>query len=214
MALFILEDAFSVRTDNGHGLDTQSVLQYKDGHKTHYRSRRRTFRCSSFKTHFKICFIQTDNASCGRTMRPVALSVRTENVSSSIKTANNLYQETNRRYMHINTSQSEKGSREPHQEKQFIDLEPTAAFLYRLSYEVRREEVVGNKVEIVARQISREHLQIQGDALSTCKCNVLSIFWYLCCVAQHNIALIVDMLACMNITALNSDRAFLFIMSR
>ena len=39
---------------------------YKDGHKTHYVSRRTTFRSASFKTYFEGKFIQTHNASCAR----------------------------------------------------------------------------------------------------------------------------------------------------
>ena len=41
-------------------------LKYKDGHKTHYVSRRTTFRNTSFKTYFEGKFVQTHNASCAR----------------------------------------------------------------------------------------------------------------------------------------------------
>ena len=41
-------------------------LQYKDGHETHYASRRATFRSASFKTYFEEKFVQTHNASCAR----------------------------------------------------------------------------------------------------------------------------------------------------
>ena len=38
-------------------------LKYKDGHNTHYASRRTTFRSVSFKTYFEGKFFQTHNAS-------------------------------------------------------------------------------------------------------------------------------------------------------
>ena len=44
-------------------------LLYKGGHKTHYASRRTTFRSVSFKTHFEGKFVQTHNASYARLYR-------------------------------------------------------------------------------------------------------------------------------------------------
>ena len=38
-------------------------LYNKDGHKTHYESRRTTFHSASFKTYFEGKFVQTDNPS-------------------------------------------------------------------------------------------------------------------------------------------------------
>ena len=68
MAVFILEDALSVWTNLGKHFVVRLVmrLKYKDEHKTHYASRRTTFRSASFKTYFEGKFVQTHNASCAR----------------------------------------------------------------------------------------------------------------------------------------------------
>ena len=41
-------------------------LWYKDGHKTHFPSRRTIFQSGSLKTHNQGQFVQTDKASCAR----------------------------------------------------------------------------------------------------------------------------------------------------
>ena len=63
----------------------------------HYASRRTTFRSASFKTYFEGKFVQAHNASCARpdfrritrrTIKCFPKLVKTDNASSSIKTAN------------------------------------------------------------------------------------------------------------------------------
>ena len=59
-------DALSVWTNLGKHFVVRLVMNlwYKDGHKTHYASRRATFRSASYKTYFEGKFVQTHNASC------------------------------------------------------------------------------------------------------------------------------------------------------
>ena len=63
---FYTNDALSVWTNLGRHFVVRLVmrLHYKDGYKTHYASRKTTFRSASFKTYFEGQFVQTHNASC------------------------------------------------------------------------------------------------------------------------------------------------------
>ena len=63
---FYTKDALFVWVNFGKHSVVRLVmrLKYKDGHKTHYASRRTTFPSASFKTYFKGKFVQTHNASC------------------------------------------------------------------------------------------------------------------------------------------------------
>ena len=65
---FYTKDAFSVWTNLGKQFVVRLVmrLQYKERHKTHYASRRTSFRSASFKTYFEGKFVQTHNGSCAR----------------------------------------------------------------------------------------------------------------------------------------------------
>ena len=55
-------------------------LKSKDGHKTHYASRRSTFRSASFMTYYQGKFVQTDNASLCPSLYLRSITRRTTNV--------------------------------------------------------------------------------------------------------------------------------------
>ena len=65
---FYTDDALSLWTNLIKHFVVRLVMRlyYKDGHKTHYASRRTTFRSASFKTYCEGKFVQTHNTSCAR----------------------------------------------------------------------------------------------------------------------------------------------------
>ena len=65
---FYTKDALSVQTNLGKHFVVRLVmrLKYKDGHKTHYESRRNTFRSASFKTYFEGKFVKRSTRSTSR----------------------------------------------------------------------------------------------------------------------------------------------------
>ena len=65
---FYTEDALFVWVNLGKHSVVHLVMRfkYKDGYKTHYASRRTTFRSASSKRHFEEKFVQTHNSSCAR----------------------------------------------------------------------------------------------------------------------------------------------------
>ena len=65
---FYTKDALFVWANLGKHSAVHLVmpLKYKDGYKTHYASRRATFRTASFNTYFEGKFVQMHKASCVR----------------------------------------------------------------------------------------------------------------------------------------------------
>ena len=68
---FYTKEALSAWTNLGKRFVIRLVMCldssiYKDGCKTHYASRRTTFRSASFRTYFEGKFVQTYNAACVR----------------------------------------------------------------------------------------------------------------------------------------------------
>ena len=98
LAVFILEDALLIRTDNANSASsskntgTRRIILLNEAY-FEVRLKRRTAKYSSSRRIMRLMpvFILEDTAS-SRIIRPLALSVRTSNVSSSIKTANNAKQ--------------------------------------------------------------------------------------------------------------------------